>query len=163
MVLVYYSLLELPSCLVRRYADFQTTRYMRCSPYVWDRTNHNFVPLHRGIAGLDQGIQCHTLGTSRCSSLALTTEWAHFLEFVHSCRGTFEPRPSGTVRHEPIRAAELEVQAFEHHRERTTFCELFAQLRETTAARRTSMHEFIDRVQLLVHRFNAIASGSIAD
>jgi hypothetical protein len=66
----------------------------------------------------------------------------------------------GEARTDPSR--EVEVQAFEHHRELTTFCELFAQLRETAAAQCTSMHEFIDRVQLLVH-LNAIASGSIAD
>ncbi|OKP09992.1 Retrovirus-related Pol polyprotein from transposon TNT 1-94 [Penicillium subrubescens] len=43
------------------------------------------------------------------------------------------------------------------------FCELFAQLRETTAARCASTREFVDRVRLLVHRLNAIAPGSIGD
>ncbi|CEJ62229.1 hypothetical protein PMG11_10735 [Penicillium brasilianum] len=47
--------------------------------------------------------------------------------------------------------------------ELATFCELFAQLRETTAARYASTREFIDRVRLLVHRLNAIAPGSIGD
>ncbi|KAF3000531.1 hypothetical protein E8E15_000435 [Penicillium rubens] len=83
----------------------------------------------------------------------------------------------------------MEVQAFERHREwsrreaealpyyfprrpvtsgmnlknrRTelaTFCELFAQLRETTGERCGSAREFVDRVRLLVHRLNAIAPG----
>ncbi|CEJ62707.1 hypothetical protein PMG11_11200 [Penicillium brasilianum] len=47
--------------------------------------------------------------------------------------------------------------------ELATFCELFAQLRETTAARCASTREFVDRVRLLVHRLNAIAPGSIGD
>jgi hypothetical protein len=47
--------------------------------------------------------------------------------------------------------------------ELATFCELFAQLRETTAAQCASTREFVDRVRLLVHRLNAIAPGSIGD
>lgn len=47
--------------------------------------------------------------------------------------------------------------------ELATFCELFAQLRETTAARCASTREFVDRVRLLVHRLNAIAPGSFGD
>jgi len=47
--------------------------------------------------------------------------------------------------------------------ELATFCELFAQLRETTGERCGSAREFVDRVRLLVHRLNAIAPGSIGD
>ncbi|OKP09910.1 hypothetical protein PENSUB_4682 [Penicillium subrubescens] len=47
--------------------------------------------------------------------------------------------------------------------ELATFCELFAQLRETTGDRCASAREFVDRVRLLVHRLNAIAPGSIGD
>ncbi|CAG8350697.1 unnamed protein product, partial [Penicillium salamii] len=47
--------------------------------------------------------------------------------------------------------------------ELATFCELFAQLRETTGERCASAREFVDRVRLLVHRLNAIAPGSIGD
>ncbi|KAJ5569005.1 hypothetical protein N7450_011491 [Penicillium hetheringtonii] len=47
--------------------------------------------------------------------------------------------------------------------ELATFCELFAQLRETTGQRCGSAREFVDRVRLLVHRLNAIAPGSIGD
>ncbi|GKZ98228.1 hypothetical protein AnigIFM59636_002461 [Aspergillus niger] len=43
------------------------------------------------------------------------------------------------------------------------FCELFAQVRETTTDRCASTREFVDRVRLLVHRLNAIAPGSIGD
>ncbi|KAJ5202985.1 hypothetical protein N7449_005064 [Penicillium cf. viridicatum] len=43
------------------------------------------------------------------------------------------------------------------------FCELFAQLRETTGERCGSAREFVDRVRMLVHRLNAIAPGSIGD
>ncbi|KAJ5559483.1 hypothetical protein N7513_001882 [Penicillium frequentans] len=44
-----------------------------------------------------------------------------------------------------------------------TFCELFAQLRETTCEHCGSAREFVDRVRLLVHRLNAIVPGSISD
>jgi hypothetical protein len=44
-----------------------------------------------------------------------------------------------------------------------TFCELFAQLRETTGGRCASARDFVDRVRLLVHRLNAIAPGPIGD
>jgi transposase InsO family protein len=47
--------------------------------------------------------------------------------------------------------------------ELATFCELFAQLRETTGERCGSAREFVDRVRMLVHRLNAIAPGSIGD
>ncbi|OQD70189.1 hypothetical protein PENANT_c268G05202, partial [Penicillium antarcticum] len=47
--------------------------------------------------------------------------------------------------------------------ELATFCELFAQLRETTGERCASARDFVDRVRLLVHRLNAIAPGSIGD
>ena len=47
--------------------------------------------------------------------------------------------------------------------ELATFCELFAQLHETTGERCGSAREFVDRVRLLVHRLNAIAPGSIGD
>ncbi|GKZ63717.1 hypothetical protein AnigIFM49718_007143, partial [Aspergillus niger] len=47
--------------------------------------------------------------------------------------------------------------------ELATFCELFAQLRETTGERCGSAREFVDRVRLLVHRLNAIVPGSIGD
>ncbi|OKP12727.1 hypothetical protein PENSUB_1631 [Penicillium subrubescens] len=47
--------------------------------------------------------------------------------------------------------------------ELATFCELFAQLRETTGDSCASAREFVDRVRLLVHRLNAIARGSIGD
>ncbi|OQE62857.1 hypothetical protein PENNAL_c0258G03846, partial [Penicillium nalgiovense] len=47
--------------------------------------------------------------------------------------------------------------------ELATFCELFAQLRETTGERCASARDFVDRVRLLVHRLNAIALGSIGD
>jgi len=47
--------------------------------------------------------------------------------------------------------------------ELATFCELFAQLRETTGDRCASAREFVDRVRMLVHRLNAIAPGSIGD
>ncbi|KAJ5742287.1 hypothetical protein N7533_011696 [Penicillium manginii] len=47
--------------------------------------------------------------------------------------------------------------------ELATFCELFAQLRETTGDRCASVREFVDRVRMLVHRLNAIAPGSIGD
>jgi hypothetical protein len=47
--------------------------------------------------------------------------------------------------------------------ELATFCELFAQLRETTADWCASTREFVDRVRLLVYRLNAIAPGSIGD
>ncbi|KZN87852.1 hypothetical protein EN45_064130 [Penicillium chrysogenum] len=47
--------------------------------------------------------------------------------------------------------------------ELATFCELFAQLRETTGERCASAPDFVDRVRLLVHRLNAIAPGSIGD
>ncbi|KAJ5267903.1 hypothetical protein N7478_010711 [Penicillium angulare] len=47
--------------------------------------------------------------------------------------------------------------------ELATFCELFAQLRETTGERCGSAREFVDRVRMLVHRLNAIVPGSIGD
>ncbi|KAJ5111482.1 hypothetical protein N7532_002017 [Penicillium argentinense] len=47
--------------------------------------------------------------------------------------------------------------------ELATFCELFAQLRETTGDSCASAREFVDRVRMLVHRLNAIAPGSIGD
>lgn len=47
--------------------------------------------------------------------------------------------------------------------ELATFCELFAQFRETTGERCGSAREFVDLVRLLVHRLNAIAPGSIGD
>ncbi|KAJ5202928.1 hypothetical protein N7449_005007 [Penicillium cf. viridicatum] len=47
--------------------------------------------------------------------------------------------------------------------ELATFCELFAQLRETTGERCASARDFVDRVRLLVHRLNAITPGSIGD
>jgi hypothetical protein len=47
--------------------------------------------------------------------------------------------------------------------ELATFCELFAQLRETTGERCGSAREFVDRVQLPVHCLNAIVPGSIGD
>ncbi|KAJ5094909.1 hypothetical protein N7532_007200 [Penicillium argentinense] len=47
--------------------------------------------------------------------------------------------------------------------ELATFCELFAQLKETTGSSCTSIREFVDRVRLLVHRLNAIMPGSIGD
>jgi hypothetical protein len=43
--------------------------------------------------------------------------------------------------------------------ELSTFCELFAQLRETAGERCGSTREFVDRVRLLVHRLNAISPG----
>ncbi|KAJ6003561.1 hypothetical protein N7522_006253 [Penicillium canescens] len=108
-----------------------------------------------------------------------------------------EPHMVGAVRQRAIEARlEVEVQAFERHREWSrreaesttpfsgletsrdlwnepeeryrrmelaTFCELFAQLRETTGERCGSAREFVDRVRLLVHRLNAIVPGSIGD
>lgn len=47
--------------------------------------------------------------------------------------------------------------------ELATFCELFAQLRETTGDRCASARKFVDRVRILVHRLNAIAPGLIGD
>ncbi|KAJ5543806.1 hypothetical protein N7513_003392 [Penicillium frequentans] len=47
--------------------------------------------------------------------------------------------------------------------EHVTFCELFAQLRETTGERCGSAREFVNRVRLLVHRLSAIVPGSIGD
>jgi hypothetical protein len=47
--------------------------------------------------------------------------------------------------------------------ELATFCEPFAQLRETTGDWCSSAGEFVDRVRLLVHRLNAIAPRSIGD
>ncbi|KAJ5474060.1 hypothetical protein N7475_003626 [Penicillium sp. IBT 31633x] len=47
--------------------------------------------------------------------------------------------------------------------ELATFCELFAQLRETTGERCASARDFVGRVRLLVHRLNAITPGSIGD
>jgi hypothetical protein len=44
-----------------------------------------------------------------------------------------------------------------------TFCELFAQLRETTAARCASRRESVNRMQLLMHRLNTFAPGSNDD
>jgi hypothetical protein len=51
-----------------------------------------------------------------------------------------------------------ELEERYRHMELATFCELFAQLRETTADRCASTREFVDRMRLLVHRLNAIAS-----
>ncbi|OKP10396.1 hypothetical protein PENSUB_4185 [Penicillium subrubescens] len=47
--------------------------------------------------------------------------------------------------------------------ELATYCELFAQLRETSGDSCASAREFVDRVRLLVHRLNAITPGSIGD
>ncbi|KAF9890687.1 hypothetical protein FE257_005553 [Aspergillus nanangensis] len=43
------------------------------------------------------------------------------------------------------------------------YCELFAQLRETTGNRSKTARDFVDRVRLLVNRLNAITPGSIGD
>ncbi|GFF60823.1 retrovirus-related Pol polyprotein from transposon TNT 1-94, partial [Aspergillus udagawae] len=47
--------------------------------------------------------------------------------------------------------------------ELATYCELFAQLRETTGNRCKRARDFVDRVRLLVNRLNAITPGSIGD
>ena len=47
--------------------------------------------------------------------------------------------------------------------ELATYCELFAQLKETTGDSCKSTREFVDRVRLLVSRLNGIAPGSIGD
>jgi hypothetical protein len=47
--------------------------------------------------------------------------------------------------------------------ELATYCELFAQLKETTTDSCNSTREFVDRVRLLVNRLNGIAPDSIGD
>ena len=47
--------------------------------------------------------------------------------------------------------------------ELATYCELFAQLKETTGESCKNGREFVDRVRLLVNRLNAIAPESIGD
>lgn len=47
--------------------------------------------------------------------------------------------------------------------ELATYCELFAQLRETTGNRCRNARDFVDRIRLLVSRLNAITPGSIGD
>jgi hypothetical protein len=44
-----------------------------------------------------------------------------------------------------------------------TYCELFAQLRDTTGPSCKSAREFVDRIRLLVNRLNAITPGCIGD
>ena len=57
----------------------------------------------------------------------------------------------------------IELEERYRRMELATFCELFAQLRETTGERCGSAREFVDRVRMLVHRLNAIVPGSIGD
>jgi hypothetical protein len=47
--------------------------------------------------------------------------------------------------------------------ELATYCELLAQLRETTGNRCKTARDFVDRVRLQVNRLNAITPGSIED
>jgi hypothetical protein len=56
-----------------------------------------------------------------------------------------------------------EVEELYRWMEIATFCELFAQMRETTGKRCGSGREFVDHVRLLLHRLNAIAPGFIGD
>ena len=50
-----------------------------------------------------------------------------------------------------------------HQMELATYCELFAQLKETSTDSCKSTREFVDRVRLLVNRLNGIAPDSISD
>ena len=47
--------------------------------------------------------------------------------------------------------------------ELATYCELFAQLKETTGDNCKNAREFVDRIRLLVNRLNGIAPDSIGD